>query len=141
MKSYAEAASNLGLRAFDSLRTILQREGEYYLSHENLGFALMVLHPDTAVLMQWPEEGAIAAAAEPTPVWSAKSEPELTPQIVAGFFEKHPKAVVSLSDGRPIILCCPDHPEFKKVYTFEALQEGVAAGFQRFGCAVPRVPA
>lgn len=128
---------NLGLRAYDSLRTILQKEGEYYLSHQDLGFALMVFFPASAVLMQWPNE----QLPEPAPAWSVKEDPEVVPRLVAGFFTQYPKAVVTLSSGSPVVLCCPDHPEWKRIYCFEALQEGVAAGFRTFGCAVPKPPA
>jgi len=66
------------------------------------------------------------------------ADPSQTPHVVAAFLSLYPKSVFSLESGYPLYLLAG--PNWRKMYSLEALIEGVELGFREFGTAVYKPP-
>lgn len=134
--SDSHADKNLAMRAYEAVRGILIKEGELMITPQNQSYFLYVVSAGDQDVTMWVDVKVQEGEDVPEFVQNWIGDPKDTPNLVSNFLIDHPDAIFNLEGGYPVYLI--SGPNWKRVYTFNTLKEGIGLGFRQFGCAVKK---
>ena len=124
---------NIAHRAYEALQGILLQEGEYFVSTEKSPYFMVVYGTPTPDN----KNQAITLLAEKLPegefqcVWEGNVAD--TKNLISSYMIAFPDAIVSLKSNYPVYLL--SGPNWKRVFTLNALKEGISNKFLHFATA------